>query len=499
MKRIAFVGWYVVGMLLLTSMFLLLLSCTKEKIIIYKPVTDKVDLAYPPNTDLTFVSFPELTWEHVADADSYQVNIAKNSSFIDIVVDVTVADTSYQHEQQLDNGLFYWRVRAQNGDKVWGDWSDALVWSFRVNDNSNYMVFKSMIQTYGVANDVYVVEEAPDSVIAYIADGQPGLTIVNVTDPENPRMVGNIDHPTGDIAKSVWKLPGDDIAYVADMDGKIQCLDTRLPIDIDSYRNVSLGFDQNLTDLTGIVFQDTIYIFTTNALFGRRLVGFKQIVYRSEIPGFGDLYNAPSFDMPADAQGICVDSLTKVIEYYDADRETTYYETQECMFVFAAVSQAGLWWFDLSSSHSFEGVDTLILYSPRILGWTDTPYSALKPFAKDGFVYVADDYSGLQIFTLPDTIPAYDHEEMYEANPILISDINTSGRTKDVQVVGNYCYLADGSGGLKIIDVTDPYAPVFVAAYDTPYAYGLWVGDDYIYICDRDNGLMIFEKGDLIP
>jgi hypothetical protein len=123
----------------------------------------------------------------------------------------------------------------------------------------------------------------------------------------------------------------------------------------------------------------------------------------------------------------------------------------------------------------------------------------LKPFAKDGFIYVADDRAGLQIFTLPDTIPAYDHEEMYEANPILISDINTSGRTKDVQVLGNYCYLADGSGGLKIIDVTDPYAPVFVAAYTTPYAYGVWAGDEYIYICDRDNGLMIFEKGDLIP
>jgi hypothetical protein len=139
-----------------------------------------------------------------------------------------------------------------------------------------------------------------------------------------------------------------------------------------------------------------------------------------------------------------------------------------------------------------------MLRGPRLLGWTDTPYSALKLHARDGFVYVADDRAGLQIFDLPDTIPAFDHDDIFEANPVLIADINTSGRTKDVFVYGNYCFLADGSAGVKVIDVTNPYAPAFLAAYDTPYAYGVYADENYIYACDRDNGLMIFEKGDLI-
>ena len=60
--------------------------------------------------------------------------------------------------------------------------------------------------------------------------------------------------------------------------------------------------------------------------------------------------------------------------------------------------------------------------------------------------------------------------------------------------MGNRCYLADGSGGLKVVDITDPYNPVFLAAYTTPYAYGVWADENYIYITDRDNGLMIFES-----
>jgi hypothetical protein len=499
MKRVAFFRWYVITLLVFTLMFALLSSCTKEKIIIYKQITDRVTLSSPPNTGLTFVSFPELVWEHVTDASSYQVNVANDPTFLDIVINATVTDTSYQHNQQLDNGLFYWRVRAKNTDDIWGDWSDAHVWSFHVNDNTNYIALKSIIQTYGIPQDVYVVEEAPDSVIAYVADGEAGLTMVNVTDPANPRMVGNLDLPTGDIGLSVWKLPGDEIAYMADMDGKIACLDTHLPLDENSFRNVNLGFDQNLTDLTGIVYQDTIYLFSVNSLFTHRILNFSQIVYRGGIPGFGDFYITPPFDLPADAKGVCSDSVERVVEYYDAERESTYYETQECLFVYAGVTQAGMWWFDLSATHTFDGVDTMLIYSPRNLGWGDTPSSALKLFAKDGYVYVADDHAGLEIFDLPDTIPAFDHGDMYECNPVLISNINTSGRTKDTYVFGNYCYIADGSGGLKIIDVTNPASPAFVAAYTTPYAYGVWVGEDYVYLCDRDNGLMIFEKGDLIP
>ena len=41
------------------------------------------------------------------------------------------------------------------------------------------------------------------------------------------------------------------------------------------------------------------------------------------------------------------------------------------------------------------------------------------------------------------------------ANPILKGNYNTSGYAYGVQVVGNYAYVADYGGGLKIIDVSE--------------------------------------------
>jgi hypothetical protein len=61
-------------------------------------------------------------------------------------------------------------------------------------------------------------------------------------------------------------------------------------------------------------------------------------------------------------------------------------------------------------------------------------------------------------------------------------------------VIDNFAFIADSDGGLKVIDATIPDSAHFVAAYATPYAYGLTATRDYIYVCDRDLGLMIFEN-----
>jgi hypothetical protein len=47
---------------------------------------------------------------------------------------------------------------------------------------------------------------------------------------------------------------------------------------------------------------------------------------------------------------------------------------------------------------------------------------------------------------------------------------------------------------LKIVDVSNPYAPFLLATYDTPYAYGVWADSEYIYIADRDDGVLIFRN-----
>ena len=61
-----------------------------------------------------------------------------------------------------------------------------------------------------------------------------------------------------------------------------------------------------------------------------------------------------------------------------------------------------------------------------------------------------------------------------------------------VAVSGAYAYVADGSGGLRVVDVSDPASPREVGSYGTPlYAYGVAVSGAYAYVADGSGGLVI--------
>jgi hypothetical protein len=60
-----------------------------------------------------------------------------------------------------------------------------------------------------------------------------------------------------------------------------------------------------------------------------------------------------------------------------------------------------------------------------------------------------------------------------------------------VTVSGNYAYVADGLGGLQIIDISDPTASSKVGFYDTPgWASDAVVEENYVHIADGDSGVL---------
>lgn len=70
-------------------------------------------------------------------------------------------------------------------------------------------------------------------------------------------------------------------------------------------------------------------------------------------------------------------------------------------------------------------------------------------------------------------------------------------RAYEVDVVGNYAYVADGGGGLKIIDIKDPKHPVLKSKYATNgWAEGIKVIEDYAYVADGGAGFKIFYVND---
>jgi len=68
-------------------------------------------------------------------------------------------------------------------------------------------------------------------------------------------------------------------------------------------------------------------------------------------------------------------------------------------------------------------------------------------------------------------------------NPIIIGSVATS-YARGVYVSGKYAYVADGSKGLKVVDISNKSAPTIIGSVATSYAQGVYVSGKYAYIAD---------------
>jgi PGF-CTERM protein len=67
-----------------------------------------------------------------------------------------------------------------------------------------------------------------------------------------------------------------------------------------------------------------------------------------------------------------------------------------------------------------------------------------------------------------------------------------------VAVSGDYAYVASGSDGLAIVDVSDVKAPELAGTYDAiPHVETVIVSGDYAYVTDKDDGLAIVDVSDV--
>jgi hypothetical protein len=438
--------------LLILGIALIIAGCGKDKVItkyIYPPPA--VSLITPLADSIVITSNPTFVWHKLADAGHYHLQVGKTSDFVNPTIDTQASDTSHTAVTSLSDNTYYWRVRGQDMNGVWGDWSDAEIRIFYKSGYVNYITPLSQVLTNGTPQDVFVRGDS-----AYVADGQADLSIFNVSNRANPIMSINIDSGDDDFAKAVFVVPLSwpeldtfPFAYVADMDGKIQALNTQNPA---STLNLSFGTDQNLEEITGILKSDTLWLLAVSSGFNRRKLSFYKIIYDPSNAGGPNPYSYfYQMDMPADAFGVCADTA----------------------FAYIACGSAGLKIISISD-----------IYNPAIIASLQLGGIALSVDASDSIAYVADDREGLMVINLGAD----------RLSPRIAHQVNTIGRTKDVQVVGSHAFLADANGGLKVVDVSIPDSAHVVATYATPYAYGLWADPSYIYLCDRDEGLLIFEN-----
>ena len=429
------------------AMAALFSGCGDDKIIIrYLKFPAPINLISPPIDTFITVNQPTFCWHAGPEAVLYQLQVSSSPVFVTKAIDIATPDTTYTTISEIADNTYFWRVRGQNRDTLWGDWSDADVWSFYKSDYVNYINPLSSIATYGVAQDVFVRGD-----VAYVADGQADLTIVDALDKANPFIIRNIDTIDDDFARAVYVASADTFpyAFVADTDGRVQVIHTA---DTSFINNFSFG-EQNIRDIEGatIGIGDTLYLFLVRSRSGFNLASFTifQIVY-NPFPQTGPGYFINPIDLPANPEGLAV----------------------EGNYVYIACGEFGL-----------KIVDITDIYNPLNLSSLNLSGISLSVDISGEYAFIAADREGIYVVDITDNLA-----------PALVTQINTAGRSKDIHIAGDYAFIADASGGLKVADISVPDSSHIVAAYATPYAYGVWADSNYVYLCDRDEGLMIFEN-----
>ena len=99
---------------------------------------------------------------------------------------------------------------------------------------------------------------------------------------------------------------------------------------------------------------------------------------------------------------------------------------------------------------------------------------------------MADGPDGLKIIDISDPTA-----------PILVASCDTMfAYTWSIYVIGNYAYVVDemNSSGLKIYNISNPSAPIWVSEYRTRYpGRAVYVVDDYAYLASSASGLQIID------
>jgi len=93
-----------------------------------------------------------------------------------------------------------------------------------------------------------------------------------------------------------------------------------------------------------------------------------------------------------------------------------------------------------------------------------------------GIAYVADGSGGLKILDVTDPNSISE-----------LSSIAATGSARDVDLVDGIAYVAVGSQGLDIFDVNDPLNPIFLSNYQSPFfTAGVSVDDQKAYLAEWD-------------
>ena len=298
-------------------------------------------------------------------------------------------------------------------------------------DDGGYKIV-SRFNTTGYAQDVVI-----DNTLAFVAQGEGGLMIIDISDPKNPAEISTVNEGMKGYANKVARK--DSVLYIASGGFGVSVVNAADPENPQiTATNLALKPAKNFLVMGN-------FLFTSVAEYG---VQISEISYATQ-PDIRGGTNTPGY-----AQGIC------------ASADSNY--------LLVACGEMGLAVFDISELQSGWG-------NYPMLGWVDIPeYTEdVDSHPTLPYAYVACGTAGFTIIDFSDP-----------ADLKIVSRYETGGYAKEIIYKDGKVYMTTNARGLKIFDVTNVSSPVLIGTVKTEYAMGLDKGDNYIYVADEVEGLI---------
>jgi hypothetical protein len=269
-----------------------------------------------------------------------------------------------------------------------------------------------------------------DKLYAFIASGQAGLVIYNINNPESTY----IQAQWLDTTNTCWDVTTlNNYAYLAYGKKELVILNCT---NLDSIQYI----DECSWPTPG--YSNCIYIEDTSYIY----VGLQDRLLVSEV-----------------SQAVFPQEYAPPLHI----REIAISDS----FAFFACEQQGVYIMNIKTT-------------PRkIIKICDTPSNARGVFILDNTCYVADGRNGLILI---------DVSNPYQ--PSTVSTLNLSGYANRLYVKDSLAYIACQDAGLAIVNIKNQTQPVLVDMVKISYAKGVIVANPYIYVADRDLGLVIIKE-----
>lgn len=305
--------------------------------------------------------------------------------------------------------------------------------SLKKDDTSGGYVIVKKVPTSGYAQDVLKNDD-----LLYIAQGEGGLEILDITNPEDPQIVSiTSDGVRGYSTKIAMR---DSIVYLAAGSFGVTTVNVSNPM-----APTVPGSNSSDKPARGLHMMGN-YLFVAVSEQGVKISDISLPAYpdpRGSISTSGYAYSLAT--------------------------------SSDSAYMFVACGEMGMYIIDISN---FE--QGWPIYHE--VAWCDTPGKAesITILEDESLAFLACGTAGLQIINYSDT-----------NNMHIVGSFDGGGYAKSLIYKNQRIFMTAELAGLQVIDVSDVTNPFLIGEIATEFALGIDIDDQYIYIADETEGLII--------